>query len=161
MGQIINAEEAIAFWFKLGKLDKVDVKSRMLMQGTEKEYMEARKQRSKTLRRIMSLVGLISFGSAALFGIANMFKSALQESQKVETDTVVSVEEQLQKIARGYEGVLEREPENVTALEGLVKVWLEMGYRKGAIAPLEKVVGLYPHKDDYKVVLEQLKLEVD
>ena len=131
------------------------------MQGTEKEYMEARKQRSKTLRRIMSLVGLISFGSAALFGIANMFKSALQEPQPLETATVVSVEDQLQKRARGYEGVLEREPENVTALEGLVKVRLEMGDRKGAIAPLEKLVGLYPHKDDYKVVLEQLKLEVD
>ncbi|MDE5071742.1 MAG: tetratricopeptide repeat protein [Trichodesmium sp. St16_bin4-tuft] len=158
---MINAEEAIAFWFKLGKLDKVDVKSRMLMQGTEKEYMEARQQRSKTLRRIMSLVGLISFGSAALFGIANMFKSALQEPQPLETATVVSVEEQLQKRARGYESVLEREPENVTALEGLVKVRLEMGDKKGAIAPLEKLVGLYPHKDDYKVVLEQLKLEVD
>ena len=56
---------AIAFWLKLGKLEKVDVESRMLMQGTEKEYMEARQQRSKTLRKIMSLVGCVSFGGTA------------------------------------------------------------------------------------------------
>ncbi|MDE5110906.1 MAG: tetratricopeptide repeat protein, partial [Trichodesmium sp. St7_bin2_1] len=82
------------------------------------------------------------------------------EPQPLETATVVSVEDQLQKRARGYEGVLEREPENVTALEGLVKVRLEMGDRKGAIAPLEKMVGLYPEREDYKMVLEQVRLEV-
>ncbi len=131
------------------------------MQGTEKEYMEARQQRSKTLRKIMSLVGCVSFGGTALFGIANMFKSGFQESPQVETAAVVSLEEQLQKRAQGYEAVLEREPENVTALEGLVKVRLEMGDRKGAIAPLEKLVGLYPERGDYKVVLEQVRLEVE
>ena len=122
--------------------------------------MEARQQRSKTLRKIMSLVGCVSFGGTALFGIANMFKSAFQESPQVETATVVSVEEQLEKRARGYQSVLEREPENMTALEGLVKVRLEMGYQEGAIAPLEKLVGLYPKREDYKVVLEQVRLEL-
>ena len=131
------------------------------MQGTEKEYMEVRQQRSKTLRKIMSLVGCVSFGGTALFGIANMFKTGLQQPQQVETAPVVSVEEQLQKRAQGYESVLEREPENVTALEGLVKVRLEIGDRKGAIAPLEKLVGLYPEREDYKVVLEQVRLEVE
>lgn len=151
---------AIAFWLKLGRLEKVDIESKMLMQGTEKEYMEARQQRSKTLKKIMSLVGCISFGGTALFGIGNMFKSALQEPQQLETAAVVSVEEQLQKRARGYESVLKREPENVTALEGLIKVRLEMGDRKGAIAPLEKLVGLYPERKDYQVVLEQVRLKV-
>ncbi len=131
------------------------------MQGTEKEYIEARQQRGKTLRKIMSLVGCVSFGGTALFGIANMFKSGFQESPQVETAAVVSVEEQLQKRARGYETVLEREPENVTALEGLVKVRLDIGDKQGAIAPLEKLVGLYPEREDYKVVLEQVRLEVE
>ncbi len=95
------------------------------MQGTEKDYMQARQKRSQRLKKIMSLVGVVSFGGTALFGIANMFKSALQERQQVETAEVVSVEEQLQKREQGYESVLKREPENVTALEGLVKVRLE------------------------------------
>ncbi|NEP89141.1 MAG: tetratricopeptide repeat protein [Okeania sp. SIO2C2] len=130
------------------------------MQGTEKEYMEARQQRSKTLKKIMSLVGVVSFGGTALFGMANMFKTAFQESQQVETVEVVSVEERLQKLEKGYEKVLEREPENVTALEGLVKVRLEMGDKERAIAPLEKLVNFYPDREDYKVVLEQVRLEV-
>ncbi|NES92902.1 M48 family metallopeptidase [Okeania sp. SIO2B9] len=130
------------------------------MQGTEKQYMESRQQRSKILKKIMSLVGVVSFGGTALFGMANMFKTAFQESQQVETVEVVSGEERLQKLAQGYESVLEREPENVTALEGLVKVRLEMGDKEGAIAPLEKLVNFYPDREDYKVVLEQVRLEV-
>ncbi|MDY7003485.1 MAG: tetratricopeptide repeat protein [Cyanobacteriota bacterium] len=131
------------------------------MQGTEKQYMEARQQRSKRLKKIMSLVGVVSFGGTALFGMANMFKTAFQESQQVETVEVVSVEERLQKLAQGYEKVLEREPENFTALEGLVKVRLEMGDKEGAIESLEKLVGLYPEREDYKVALEQVRLEVE
>ncbi|NEP77646.1 MAG: tetratricopeptide repeat protein [Okeania sp. SIO3B3] len=122
--------------------------------------MEARQQRSKILKKIMSLVGVVSFSGAALFGIVNMFKTGFQESQQVETVEVVSVEERLQKLAQGYEKVLEREPENVNALEGLVKLRLEMGDKKGAIEPLEKLVGLYPEREDYKVVLEQVRLEI-
>lgn len=131
------------------------------MQGTEKDYIQARQQRSQRLKKIMSLVGVVSFGGTALFSMGNMFKTALQEPQQVETAEVVSVEEQLQKEEQGYEGVLKREPENVTALEGLVKVRLEMGDKQGAIEPLEKLVRLYPEREDYKVVLEQTRTEVE
>lgn len=122
--------------------------------------MQARQQRSQRLKKIMSLVGIVSFGGSALFGIGNMFKSAFQAPQQVQTAEVVSVEKQLQKQAQGYENVLKREPENVTALEGLVKVRLEMGDKQGAIELLQKLVGLYPEREDYKVVLEQTRLEV-
>jgi regulator of sirC expression with transglutaminase-like and TPR domain len=72
---------------------------------------------------------------------------------------VVSVEERLEKRARGYEAVLAREPENRNALEELVKVRLQMGDKEGAIAPLEKLVELYPEREDYKIVLEQTRLK--
>ena len=32
--------------------------------------------------------------------------------------------------------------------------------REGAIAPLEKLIELYPEREDYKVVLEQTRLEL-
>ncbi|NEP45929.1 MAG: tetratricopeptide repeat protein [Okeania sp. SIO2H7] len=127
------------------------------MQLTEKEYMEARKRRSQRLRKIMAFVGVCSFGGTALFSIANLYKSGLEEPQQVETAPVISAEERLEQRARGYEAVLAREPENRNALEELVKVRLQMGDREGAIAPLEKLVELYPEREDYKVVLEQTR----
>ena len=129
------------------------------MQLTEKEYIEARKRRSQRLKKIMAFVGVCSFGGTALFGIANLYKSGLEEPQQVETAPVVSAEQRLEKIAQGYEVVLAREPENKNALEELVKVRLEMGDKEGAIAPLEKLIELYPEREDYKVVLEQTKAE--
>ncbi len=129
------------------------------MQLTEKEYIEARKRRSQRLKKIMAFVGVCSFGGTALFGIANLYKSGLEEPQQVETAPVVSAEQRLEKIAQGYEVVLAREPENKNALEELVKVRLQMGDKEGAIAPLEKLVELYPEREDYKVVLEQTKAE--
>lgn len=127
------------------------------MQLTEKEYIEARRRRTQRLRKIMAFVGVCSFGGTALFGIANLYKSGLEEPQAVETAPVVSAEQKLEKMAQGYEAVLAREPENKNALEELVKVRLQMGDKEGAIAPLEKLVELYPESEDYKVVLEQTR----
>ncbi|MFO7145156.1 hypothetical protein B9T16_28820, partial [Arthrospira sp. PCC 8006] len=60
---------------------------------------------------------------------------------------------------RGYQSVLQREPENQTALEGLVMVRLEQNQLEEAIAPLEKLVNLYPDVEDYQNLLKQLKAD--
>lgn len=57
--------------------------------------------------------------------------------------------------ARGYELVLEREPDNLTALRGLVEVRIEQGDLQGAIAPLERLALLAPEQPDYLLLLGQ------
>ena len=64
--------------------------------------------------------------------------------------------------ARGYELVLQREPDNQTALQGLLQVKLELiqsgkGNVEEVISPLEKLSELNPGNTDYNVLLAQAK----
>jgi tetratricopeptide (TPR) repeat protein len=63
----------------------------------------------------------------------------------------------LEARARGYEEVLKREPENSTALRGLVEARLALADVKGVIEPLEKLSKLNPEMTEYGVLLAQAK----
>lgn len=65
----------------------------------------------------------------------------------------------LEEQARGYELVLQREPENQTALRGLLDIRLQLGDMQGAIVPLEKLANLNPELTDYTVLLARAKQE--
>jgi tetratricopeptide (TPR) repeat protein len=81
------------------------------------------------------------------------------------TQTAASGEKQselLQAQARGYELVLQREADNVTALRGLLQVRLELigqgvGDIKDVVGPLEKLAKLNPETTEYGVLLAQAK----
>ena len=63
-------------------------------------------------------------------------------------------------IAEGYAKVLEREPDNPNALQGLVEARLQMGDLPGAIPPLEKLTELYPEQEPLKQLLTVIKQQV-
>lgn len=65
--------------------------------------------------------------------------------------------EDLEAQAKGYELVLQREPENQTALRGLLETRLALADVKGAIVPLEKLAKLNPNETLYAVLLAQAK----
>lgn len=50
----------------------------------------------------------------------------------------------------GYEIVLEREPENRSALEGLVEVRIELNEMQGALEALDKLIELDPDNSNYQ-----------
>ena len=66
-----------------------------------------------------------------------------------------SMQAELEAQARGYELVLEREPDNQTALQGLVDARIQLGDISGVVSPLEKLVELNPGVADYAVLLAQ------
>src|SRR5689334_11180675 len=101
------------------------------------------KPRKPMLYRILLIVSGISFAGSTAFGLAGLFTSAF--SQNHTTLTASSEQDsQLKAQEHGYELVLQREPENQVALEGLVQVRLQMHAPKEAIKPLEKLVKLRP-----------------
>lgn len=73
--------------------------------------------------------------------------------------TPASQQSQLQDQARGFELVLQREPNNQTALQGLADARINLGDIKGAISPIEKLAQLNPTQSQYKLLLAQARLK--
>ncbi len=67
---------------------------------------------------------------------------------------------ELESQVRGYELVLEREPDNQTALRGLIDTQIQLGNVEAVVAPLEKLVELNPTVMEYQVLLAQTKQQL-
>jgi len=67
---------------------------------------------------------------------------------------------QLESQAQGYELVLQREPDNETALKGLLDLRLQLGDLPGAIIPLEKLAQLKSDRSEYTILLAQAKEQI-
>jgi tetratricopeptide (TPR) repeat protein len=123
----------------------------------------------RELISVVVVLAVIAFVGISL--IAPNLDSILKANQVQSTSTPSPTQtaaagekqsELLQAQARGYELVLQREPDNATALRGLLQVRLELitqgvGDVKDAIAPLEKLAKLNPETTEYAVLLAQAK----
>ena len=68
---------------------------------------------------------------------------------------------ELEGRANGYELVLEREPHNQAALEGLVEARIGLGDLAGAADPLSRLAELNPQEPRYAVLLAQTKQQLN
>jgi len=116
----------------------------------------------RSTKSIIQKIFIIGSGFAFLgmmtLPMLNMFKETPEQNQAASPNT--NPKEQLSKIADGYEKVLQREPNNPTALQGLAEIRLKMNDLKGAIAPMEKLVALYPEEKKLKGLLDAIKQQV-
>ena len=130
----------------------------LAMESTQKKSSDSRVHRSDRIKQIFALVSMVSFGGSAIFGVVSLFSSGLSsQHQQKSAPVAVSQESLLAAQEGGYQTVLQREPQNQTALEGLANVRLQMNNQVGAIEPLEKLVKLNPDRADYKALLGQAK----
>ena len=128
------------------------------MESTQTISSDSRVRKGDRTKQIFALVSMVGFAGSTIFGIVSLFGSGLSsQHQQKPVAAVVSQESLLAAQERGYETVLQREPQNQTALEGLANVRLGMNNKLGAIEPLEQLVKLNPDRADYKVLLGQAK----
>lgn len=127
------------------------------MDGSKEEYVVKHREKAKKRQKLFILISIVSFfGSTLMAAIP-----AIQEfAQQDNAPQAASVESTLKQQEQGFELVLQREPNNQVALDGLLKVRLELNDIPGAIETLEKLVKLNPGREDYKVGLENLKKEL-
>jgi tetratricopeptide (TPR) repeat protein len=105
---------------------------------------------------ILMLLALVSFSMMPLL------TSILKSDRSSQPSPLSQVEqEKLASQALGYQMVLEREPDNQTALRGLLDTRLQQGDLKQAIEPLEKLAQLNPQQSDYLLLLAEAKQQVE
>ncbi len=127
------------------------------MDGSKEEYVVKRREKDEKRKKLIILISMVSFfGSTVMAAIP-----AIQEiAQQDNAPQAASVDSTLKQQEQGYELVLQREPNNQAALDGLLQVRLQLDDIPGAIEPLEKLVKLNPGREDYKKGLENLKKEL-
>lgn len=121
--------------------------------------MSKKSERKKRILRIFTAISTIAFLGSAGFGLIRMITNPAQSTQA--STQAEDVTQQLQRQAQGYEKVLQREPKNQIALQGLVEIRLQMNDFERTIEPLETLVKLSPEQEQYKALLATMKQQVE
>lgn len=99
--------------------------------------------------------------------------SAIRDDRQATTPTTATSDttvtkakkSELQAQEKGYEAVLQREPENQAALQGILqtrlqKIQAKTGEVKDVIGPLQKLSQLNPERTEYKLLLAQAQQQI-
>jgi tetratricopeptide (TPR) repeat protein len=120
------------------------------------------------VKRNRWLIGSILFIAVAALlavSIGPLIQAAFDQNpgydENIPAATNTDRQAELEGRANGYELVLEREPDNQAALEGLVEARIGLGDLAGAAEPLSRLAELNPQEPRYSVLLAQTKQELN
>ena len=121
--------------------------------------MSKKNEQKKRILRIFTGISAIAFLGSAGFSFIRLLTNPTPSTQT--STQAEDLTQQLQRQARGYEKVLQREPKNQIVLEGLVEIRLQMNDFERIIEPLETLVRLNPEQEQYKNLLATIKQRVE
>lgn len=111
---------------------------------------------------VYATLGLIvlAFVGIAAVPLIGAFGNSSAPTTTASTDAPTAAESgDLEDRARGYELVLEREPDNQAALQGLLQIRVEQGRLDEAIPVLEQIADSNPEQLRYRILLAQAQME--
>jgi cytochrome c-type biogenesis protein CcmH/NrfG len=111
------------------------------------------------LTKVVVIISGIAFLSSSVLGLGSLIVSSIDKPTKKE-NTAQSQNAQLQAQEKGFLAVLQREPNNQTALRGLVEIRMRTGDAPGTKAALEQLVRLNPTNQQYKEFLTALNKQL-
>jgi tetratricopeptide (TPR) repeat protein len=103
---------------------------------------------------------ILSGGAFVLFSVAEVIQMVSKPTKppaNTQNQVESSPEARLEKEMQGYQLVLDKEPNNVFALEKLVEVNLQLGNLAQALPLTEKLVALQPTNQRYQDVLKIIR----
>lgn len=117
-----------------------------------------------TLKRDSWLVrGVLILAVAAFVAVPVLFALNGRSSTRQDTPQAQTTADQATKLQGqidGYTAVLEREPENQTALIGIIEAKIALGDLEGTVEPLERLANLNPETPEYAIALAQTKQQL-
>ena len=131
--------------------------------------------RNRWIVRVVLAFAVVAFVGVSVMPIITAFNKPQSSPQnQANGDNKLSSSEQKSKLedqVRGYELVLQKDPENQTALKGVLQARLGLLSQKSqgevkpadiqaVIEPLEKLAKLNPQKSEYGVLLAQAKQQI-
>ena len=131
--------------------------------------------RNSWIVRVVLAFAVVAFVGVSIIPILTaMNKPQSSPQNQANGDHKISLSEQKSKLedqVRGYELVLQKDPENQIALNGLLQARLQLLSQKSrgevkpadiqvVIEPLEKLAKLNPQKSEYGVLLAQAKQQI-
>ncbi|MFN9173198.1 MAG: tetratricopeptide repeat protein [Synechocystis sp.] len=113
---------------------------------------------SRTQRDIWVYVGIGAMVSALLlFSLVPIVASIWQP---IASPSNPQLGTPLENQALGYQLVLEREPDNQNALQGLLEIRIQQNNLAAAIAPVERRGQLNPNQVQYRILLAEAKVQL-
>jgi tetratricopeptide (TPR) repeat protein len=119
------------------------------------------KKDNTILKKAIGIGGGLALLAMAILPIMGLFnqKSPTTAENGQPGQPPAADPEKLRQMAAGYEKVLEREPNNPTALQGLAQARLELKDYTGAREPLEKLYKQNPNELQVRLVLYGTRLQ--
>ena len=108
---------------------------------------------------------ILAVGALIAVSFVGVFSGSRASSQNDQySETAQNSEDATKKLQgqiEGYKLVLEREPDNPTALSGIIEAYIQLGDLAAAVGPLERLAELNPDTPEYSVLLAQAKQQLD
>ncbi len=111
------------------------------------------------LVRGVLIVAVAAFLAVSVIGVVSS-SNRRGASTAASTATGTDRATQLQGEINGYTAVLGREPNNQTALRGIIDAKAELGDLEGTVEPLERLAELNPTVPEYSIILAQTKQQL-
>jgi hypothetical protein len=111
------------------------------------------------LTKVFVIIAGVAFLGSSVAGLSGLIASSINEPAASEKSSQPQ-NAQHQAEEKGFLGVLEREPNNQTALKGLVQIRLQRGDVPGTKTILERLVKTNPGNKQYQEFLDAVNKQI-